>query len=126
METIISIAAVCVTLLLGIGGIIVNSLIQRKSNSINVITQTRLNRRACTQKLVADLLKISDPFYIESLSGSEEKRQAIKEATGIAADIRTKYCFTVKEDADLIRAAFDVKDMLCKIVLERIQLEKAS
>ena len=56
METIIGIATVCVTLLLGVVGFIVNSMIQRKSNSISVITNTRLERRKQTQELASVLL----------------------------------------------------------------------
>lgn len=121
---IVPIVTVCVTLLLGIAGVVANSRIQRKSNSIKVITQTRLDRRAHTQNRVAALLKLSDPFYIESLSTLEERRQAAREAAGIAADLRTKYCFYLKEDADLIGAVFEVKYILCKTMLEEIELDK--
>ena len=121
---VLPIITVCVTLLLGIAGVAANTMIQRKSNSIKVITQTRLARREHTQKHVADLLKLSDPFYIESLSTPEEKRQAAREAVGIATELRTKYCFCVKEDANLISAVFKVKDILCKTVLEEIELDK--
>lgn len=38
MEQIISIITVCVTFILGILGLIFNSFIQRKSNSIKIVT----------------------------------------------------------------------------------------
>ena len=50
-KDVISLIAVCVTLLLGVIGFIINSFIQRKSNSISVITKTRLNRREKTKTL---------------------------------------------------------------------------
>ena len=70
-------------------------------------------------------MKLSDPFYIESLSTPEERRQAAREAAGIAADLRTKYCFYLKEGADLIGSVFEVKDILCKIVLGETEMDKS-
>lgn len=125
MNTMISIITVCVTLILGITGVLANTLIQRKSNSIKVITQTRLERRAHTQKRVADLLKLSDPYYIMSLSTEEEKRQAARESAEVAADLRTNYCFYVKEDSDLIGSVYEVKSILCRILLGGIELEES-
>ena len=122
-EAIISIITVCVTLILGIAGFIINSFVQRKSNSIKIITQTRLDRRAHSQKRVAELLKLSDPLYILSLSTPEESTRVIREAAEIAADLRSIYCFNIDADVNLIKAVYKVKDILCKSVLGEIGLE---
>ena len=67
MENIISIIVICVTLLLGVTGFIINSFVQRKSNSINVITKTRLARREKTKELMAKMIKLSNIDYLDSL-----------------------------------------------------------
>ena len=81
---IISLSAVCVTLLLGIAGLIANSLIQRKSNSIQIITQT-------------------DP----------EKTQTAKEIVGLVSELRALYSFSFDKDIRLVTAAFEIKEPLC-------------
>ena len=75
---IISLSAVCVTLLLGIAGLIANSLIQRKSNSIQIITQCRLKRRERTHEIVSELLKYGGSSFVSSLT-DPEKTQTAKE-----------------------------------------------
>lgn len=124
LNTLVSIITVCVTLLLGIIGIIVNTTIQRKSNSIKIITQTRLERRMHTQNLIADLLKLSDPHYIGSISCMEERYQIAKEAVRIASDLRTRYCFYMQQDVDLIESVFNVKDILCNVMLEKVKISE--
>ena len=61
MESIVSIISVCVTLLLGVAGLIFNSYVQRKTHSISVITKTRLARREKTKE--AEDEAGSDPLY---------------------------------------------------------------
>ena len=55
MENLIAILTLLSTVVIGVGGFAVNALIQRKSNSIEIITHTRLDRRATTQKAVAQM-----------------------------------------------------------------------
>lgn len=42
---LISIITICVTVLLGVAGFLINTYMQRKNNSITVITSYRLERR---------------------------------------------------------------------------------
>ena len=90
MESIISIIAICVTLLLGVSGFIINSFVQRKSNSINVITKTRLARREKTKELMAKMIKLSSIEYLDSLD-KEDKKATVKELVEVTADIRSEY-----------------------------------
>lgn len=73
MENVISIIAVCVTLLLGLLGFVINSFIQRKNNSISVITKTRLVRREKSKELMSKVLFYSDVDYLDSLDEVGEK-----------------------------------------------------
>lgn len=70
---LISIITICVTVLLGVVGFLINTYMQRKNNSITVITGYRLERRQKMMNLVSILLANSDPYYIES-SNEEEKK----------------------------------------------------
>ena len=111
MDTIISIVTVCVTLLLGVAGFIFNSFVQRKNNSINVITKTRLARREKTKTLMAKLIKLSSVKYLDTLS-KEEHKEVINSLVGASSDIRSEYSRTFSNDRKLL----DVTDELCDSV----------
>ncbi len=113
MENIIAIATVCVTLLLGILGFIVNSMVQRKSNSISVITNTRLERRRQTQELASILLHYSDADYLATV-GKDKRAGVVSECAKSVAALRSLYTFTVKEDQCLVRKAEALKESICR------------
>ena len=117
LNHIISLSAVCVTLLLGIAGLIVNSLIQRRSNSIQIITQCRLKRRERTQGIVSDLLKYSDLSFVSALTDIE-KTQTAKEIVGLVSELRALYSFSFDKDIRLVTAAFEIKELLCNYLLQ--------
>ena len=101
MENIISIIAICVTLLLGVSGFIINSFVQRKSNSINVITKTRLARREKTKELMAKMIKLSNISYLDSLDKKEHK-DIISSLTEVTSIIRSEYSSVFPCDQRLI------------------------
>ena len=103
MDTIISIIAVCVTLLLGVTGFIINSFIQRKSNSISVITKTRLARREKTKALMAKMLTLSNLDYLNILDNNG-KKEAITSLAETVSEIRSEYTETYDCDVKLIDA----------------------
>ena len=117
LNHIISLSAVCVTLLLGIAGLIVDSLIQRRSNSIQIITQCRLKRRERTQGIVSDLLKYSDLSFVSALTDIE-KTQTAKEIVGLVSELRALYSFSFDKDIRLVTAAFEIKELLCNYLLQ--------
>ena len=121
LNHIISLSAVCVTLLLGIAGLIVNSLIQRRSNSIQIITQCRLKRRERTQGIVSDLLKYSDLSFVSALTDIE-KTQTAKEIVGLVSELRALYSFSFDKDIRLVTAAFEIKELLCNYLLSSPKL----
>ena len=108
-KDVISFIAVCVTLLLGVIGFIINSFIQRKSNSISVITKTRLNRREKTKTLMAKMIKLSSIEYLDSLD-KEDKKATVKELVEVTADIRSEYSQIFECDRDLISSTESLKD----------------
>ena len=101
MENIISIIAICVTLLLGVSGFIINSFVQRKSNSINVITKTRLARREKTKELMAKMIKLSNIDYLDSLEKKEQK-EVISSLAEVTSEIRSEYSSVFPCDQKLI------------------------
>ena len=115
MEQIISIITICVTFVLGILGLIANSLIQRKSNSIKIITQHRLDRRAETQRIAATVIKYTDPEMIKLLKTEEEKDNAAREIIEGVSRLRSMYFREYKCDIKLIDKANALKDsfILC-------------
>ena len=112
MENIISIIAICVTLLLGVTGFIINSFVQRKSNSINVITKTRLARREKTKELMAKMIKLSNTDYSDSLEKKEQK-EVISSLAEVTAEIRSEYSSVFPCDQKLINQT----DLLSNSVL---------
>lgn len=112
MENIVPIITICVTLLLGVGGFVVNSLIQRKSNSIQIITKTRLERRAETKRIMAALDKYSDFTFLNSVIKSCENEKAIRELVTDIAKLRSEYTYTWGNDRDLCESAFALKDAI--------------
>lgn len=109
MENIIAIVTVCVTLLLGVGGFIINSLIQRKSNSISVITKTRLARREKTKSLMARMIKLSDKRFLDILD-EEGKNNVISSLAEVSAEIRSEYTKTYACDIALIKITNQLSD----------------
>ena len=116
MDNIIAILTVCVTFLLGIMGLIANSMIQRKSNSISVITGTRLERRKTTQELAAKLLRYGDAEFLKTVKSEKEKAEAMEVCSGCVATLRSLYTFTVKEDLELVEAAEELKSTVYEIL----------
>lgn len=109
MESIVSIISVCVTLLLGIGGLIFNSYVQRKTHSISVITKTRLARREKTKDLLAKMIKFSDTKYLDCLD-EKEKKDVISSLAEVSSMIRAEYTGTYHCDIELIDLTEQLKD----------------
>lgn len=109
----IALGTVIVTFLLGVIGFVVNSIIQRKNNSIKVITQYRLDRKKLTQDLTADILARTDSDYHNALSG-EQYSENIKQLVNDVSTLRSVYYFSFRRDAEFVSAAYDVKNAYCK------------
>ena len=97
--------AICVTLLLGVTGFIINSFVQRKSNSINVITKTRLARREKTKELMAKMIKLSNIDYLDFLEKKEHK-EVISSLAEVTSEIRSEYSSVFPCDQKLINATY--------------------
>ena len=110
LETFISILTVCVTLLLGVGGFLVNSFIQRKSNSITVITQTRLTRREQTRTIFSKLLALSDPSYLAMVTN--EQQEIVKDSATVCGELRSYYSRSFPIDGAFIDAGIALHESL--------------
>nr|WP_321305282.1 hypothetical protein [uncultured Sphaerochaeta sp.] len=118
-DGLVSILAVCVTLIIGMGGLIANTLIQRKSNSIKIITVTRLRRRDYTQKLVSRIMLLSDEFFIKTLD-DQHKKKAIQSMASSVSQLRTLYFFAFQKDMEFIQASYNVEEALGKRLIEGV------
>lgn len=116
MEQIISICTVCVTFVLGILGLILNSMIQRKSNSIKMITQHRFDRRSETQKLASIIIKYSDPDMIACLNTDKERNTAIIDVIEAMSKLRSIYFRSYECDVRLLDRANDLKECLIPVI----------
>ncbi|MCR4874648.1 MAG: hypothetical protein K5923_02765 [Clostridia bacterium] len=121
MEEVVSVITVCVTLLLGVAGFIINSFVQRKSNSIQIITKTRLNRRSKTKEFAANLIKVSSIDYISSL---DDKNEAIREAIDAASKIRSEYSRVFLCDRDLIALTDNLVNSIVAYVHNSKEIEE--
>mgnify|MGYP007106304931 CR=1 FL=1 len=118
----IDLLAILVTLVLGVAGVVVNSFIQRRNNSIKVIVQHKLERRQRTLEKLSVLIKLSDRDYSSMVLGlldaasteagfegkdhsecSSERSEATRQVVEACASIRSMYCGSYPCDRDLIR-----------------------
>ncbi|MBQ3219053.1 MAG: hypothetical protein IJB32_00455 [Clostridia bacterium] len=108
-----AIITVSVTLVLGIIGFIVNTLLQRKNNSIKIITQYRIDRKNSTQEITAKLLSYTDYHFHMSLT-DEEKRKNVQNIVKEVANLRSVYYFSFPKDAEFVKAAYSLKNAYCE------------
>lgn len=108
-----AIITVSVTLILGIIGFIVNTLLQRKNNSIKIITQYRIDRKNSTQEITAKLLSYTDYHFYMSLT-DEEKRENVQNIVKEVANLRSVYYFSFPKDAEFVKAAYSLKNAYCE------------
>lgn len=99
-------------MILGILGFIVNTLLQRRNNSIKVITQYRIDRKDTTQEITARLLTYTDRHYFEALK-EEDKSINIQNIVTEVSKLRSIYYFSFKKDAELVQAAYTLKKCFC-------------
>ncbi len=95
------ILTIAVSLLLGVGGFIVNSRIQRKTNSIHTVTEKRVERRDKTQECFATLLLNSDLLVIKKGLNDD----SLLEVSRCVTTLRSLHTFTYDKDKELIEAA---------------------
>ncbi len=103
---------VSVSMVLGILGFIVNTFLQRKNNSIKVITQYRVDRKNATHEITANLLAYTDYHYYESLT-DEEKKKNTQNIVMEISKLRSIYYFSFPKDIELVDAAYTVKKLFC-------------
>ncbi|MBO4354375.1 MAG: hypothetical protein J5860_05475 [Clostridia bacterium] len=108
---IISIITVAVSFIIGVSGLIVNTFIQRKNNSIRVITEKRLERRTITQNIFGKILCYSDPDFLKCLN-EEEKKENLKLLTEAVSMLRSMYEFSFEADAKMIEKAYSIKEIV--------------
>lgn len=107
------IVTVSVTMILGVLGFIVNTVLQRKNNSIKIITQYRIDRKNTTQEITAKLLTYTDRHYYEALT-QEEKNKNVQNIVAEISKLRSIYYFSFQKDAELVSAAYTIKKLFCE------------
>ncbi len=106
------ILTITVTMFLGVLGFVVNTVLQRKNNSIKIITQYRIDRKNSTQEITAKLLAYTDFHFYESLT-NEEKDKNIQNIVVEISKLRSIYYFSFLKDAELVEAAYTLKKLFC-------------
>lgn len=112
-DALISIISICVTLILGVIGFIMNSLIQRKNNSIEIITKKRIARRDTILNISTTIIKLSDEDYIQNIAVSDWKAY-IDELIENCAKLRAILEFEYARDKEFVNAAYNLKDRIIK------------
>ena len=108
-DLLICIITVSVTLILGIIGFVFNSFLQRKNNSIEIITKKRLERRDKLQALSSKILAITDILYLEQLDNDSLLRY-VEEITRITADFRAQLDFAFERDAEIVSSVYELEN----------------
>ena len=109
LEVIITVS---VTMILGVLGFVVNTVLQRKNNSIKIITQYRIDRKNATQEITAKLLSYTDFHYYEALT-QEEKNKNVQNIVTEISKLRSIYYFSFSRDAELVSSAYEIKRLFC-------------
>lgn len=91
---------VAVTLLLGIVGLCVNNILQRRAMINTTITQTRINEREKIQNAGALLLTVTDTAYLQTIN-AEESAEHIREIAKAEAEFRILFTFSNRADMKL-------------------------
>ena len=101
------------TVFLGVAGFVVNTILQRKNNSIKIITQYRIDRKNATQEITAKLLAYTDFHYYSSLT-PEERNQNVQQLVMEISKLRSIYYFSFPRDAEFVGAAYTLKKLFCE------------
>lgn len=107
------IVTVSVTMILGVLGFVVNTVLQRKNNSIKIITQYRIDRKNTIQDMTARLLTYTDYHYYEALT-QEEKNKNIQNIVTEISKLRSIYYFSFQKDTELVSAAYTIKSCFAR------------
>lgn len=107
-DGLISIISICATVILGIAGFIVNSFIQRKNNSIEIITKSRIARRDRLQELSTVIIELTDVDYLENVA-KENWPVYVEKITQACSELRTLLEFEYKHDVFFVDAAYRLK-----------------
>ena len=123
---IVSILTISVTLLLGILGFIVNTLIQRKNNSIDIITKNRLNRRKETQEIMYRFIQYADYNSISAIINLNNQHDVIIELNYNYAKLRSLYTKTVQKDIEMIDECKRLLNTIVKYINNFSEYDKES
>lgn len=113
---LVSVITVLVTLLLGILGFIVNTLLQRQNNSIDVITKNRITRRSITQNLMATFYRYSDYNSVKAVISLDKSNDVICELYGAFATLRSMYTKTFVKDIELLKESENLLNIIVKCI----------
>jgi len=121
-ETIVKWVSIVVSILLAVLGFGFNTLLQRKNNSIHIITEKRVERREKTHELVAEILKLSDIYYLDNIAkrAADKKRETIEKLCEDVAFLRAIYTYTCVQDYDMCTAAKELE----VTVIDYLKFEK--
>ena len=115
---LVSIITIFVTLLLGILGFVVNTLLQRKNNSIDVITKSRMKRKELTQDIMATFLRYANYDSIKLVVLLNKQNEVIQELYKNHSVLRSLYTYTFSKDVELINGCHKLLSVEVKYLNE--------
>ena len=98
------------TVFVGVSGLIINTLIQRRKNSLEFITQNRLKRRDRILQLLAGVMEATDPDLRTLIQkDSNEKTKIKKRLIHQCSELRSLLEFEFEKDAEIVNTANKLK-----------------
>lgn len=88
---------VAVTLFLGVLGLIVNSMLQRRNSSISTVTKTRIASMVKLQKCMQAILTYSDVHYLSSMGDKLLQNETIRNLAGSVSELRSLLSCSFKD-----------------------------
>ena len=118
IDNLIQAISLIISFIIGFCGLIGNALVQRRNNSINVITTKRVDRRDKTQSIVADILHLSDVNYLKYQKGKTDI-DIISLLSKKVSELRVLYTYTCGLDKKMCEEAELIESSVCSFLNTR-------
>ena len=107
-DIIVGIISGCVALVLGVIGVLANSWLQRKNNSIEIITKKRLDRRDELIDISTRIIKLTDKDYIATVAMLNWNGY-VNDLIQACSELRAILEFEYEKDLEFVTTAYELK-----------------
>ena len=114
---------VVVTLFLGVLGLIVNSMLQRRNSSISTVTKTRIASMVKLQKCMQAILTYSDTHYLSTMGDKLLQNETIRNLAGSVSELRSLLSCSFEADSRICDKAETLLDTVQKFLAKEATID---